>query len=48
MVNIPQEEYNSRWSGTKYKVIAKDRDIVGNTFYKFENLKKSIQDMKYH
>ena len=35
-----RKEYNSRWSETKYKVIDKDRDIMGNTFYKLENLKK--------
>ena len=34
-----RKEYNSRWSETKYKVIDKDRDIMGNTFYKLENLK---------
>jgi len=32
-----RKEYNSRWSETKYKVIDKDRDIMGNTFYKLEN-----------
>ena len=35
-----RKEYNSRWSETKYKVIDKDRDIMGNTFYKLENLTK--------
>ena len=32
-----RKEYNSRWSGTKYKVIDEDRDIMGNTFYKLGN-----------
>ena len=36
----PRKEYNSRWSETKYKVIGKDRNIRGNTFYKLENLKR--------
>ena len=35
-----RKEYNSRWSETKYKVVDKDRYIMGNTFYKLENLKK--------
>ena len=35
-----RKEYNTRWGGTKYKVIGKDRDIIGNTFYKLENLKR--------
>ena len=34
-----RKECNSRWSETKYKVIDKDRDIMGNIFYKLENLK---------
>ena len=34
-----RQEYNSRWSETKYKVVDKDRDIMGNTFYELENLK---------
>ena len=37
-----RKEYNSRWSETKYKVIDKGRDTMGKTFYKLENLKKSI------
>ena len=35
-----RKEYNSRWSETKYKVIDKGRDIMGNTFYKLEILRK--------
>ena len=35
-----RKEYNSRWSETKHKVVDKDRDIMGNTFYKLENSKK--------
>ena len=35
---MPQEKgYHPRWSETKYKVVDKDRDIMGNTFYKLEN-----------
>ena len=37
-----RNEQNSRWSETTYKVIDKDRDIMGNTFYKLENLKNTI------
>ena len=31
---------NINQNNIKYKVIDKDRDIMGNTFYKLENLKK--------
>ena len=34
-----RKEYNSRWSGSKYKVIDKGRSIMGNTFYKLGNLR---------
>ena len=35
-----RKEYNPRWGETAYKVIDKDGYIIGNTFYKLENLKK--------
>ena len=35
-----RKEYNSRWGGTKYTVIDRGRNIMGNTFYKLETLKK--------
>ena len=39
-----RKEYNSRWSETKYKVIDKYRGIMGNPFYKLENLKILLDD----
>ena len=28
-----RKKYNSRWSETKYNVVDKDRNFMGNTFY---------------
>ena len=37
-----RKQFNSKSSESKYEVIDKDRDIMGNTIYKLENLKKRV------